>query len=305
MTKSYSVDDLNFLSVPLLQRLLGELQVDHLKLVTPSQFEEQINRFIRNEVDVPENLPMDPNQRIQSLTFHWGHDHDFGSFKVSGSLGTRHIWLLSRFFDHFGLDPASLKQQNVLDVGCYTGGVSLLLAKMGAEVRAIDEVCKYSRALDYVCSAFGLTNVTAECRSIYDLELKEADVRMDAVFCLGVIYHLSDPILGLRRMFNVMKPGALICLESMAVQAESRICDYYGPSRRKGDFGWNWYVPSPQTLYQWLEDTGFEDIRVGNGVWDFEVTADADPVGPNRCFATARRKATHSMCQAGLSSRVL
>ena len=41
--------------------------------------------------------------------------------------------------------------------------------------------------------------------SLYDLE---PTASFDIVFCLGVIYHVTDPIVALRRIYHVMKPAA-------------------------------------------------------------------------------------------------
>ena len=44
----------------------------------------------------------------------------------------------------------------MLDVGCWTGGVSLILERLGAKVTAIDEVGQYPNALNFMAEAFGL-----------------------------------------------------------------------------------------------------------------------------------------------------
>lgn len=238
------------------------------------------------------------------VKFYWGHDHDFGTFKVSGMMGTRHIWMLSRFFDHFDVSPSSINGKCVLDIGCWTGGVSLILNKLGAKVVAIDEIKKYTHALSYLVDSFGLENFDCKYLSLYDLEQANLVSKFDLVFCLGVIYHLSDPIIALRRIYNAMKPGGILCIESMSIDSAQSICEYEGPSRRKGNFGWNWFVPSPRAIFQLLDDTGFEDIKVGNGLTEFSVTNEKDPIGSNRCFAVAKKMAHHVICQAGLSTNI-
>ena len=98
-----------------------------------------------------------------------------------------------------------------------------------------------------------------------------------------------------------MKPGGVLCLESMSVNSSKRIWEYEGPSVRNGIFGWNWFIPSPKALEQVLYDTGFVDVKVGNGLQDLKVTNDIDPLGPNRVFAFALKDGNHQICKAGLS----
>jgi|SRR6478672_10120113 len=297
---SYTAKDLNFDSIPLIKSVLDELKVSNLKNNT-SEFEKKIKSYIRNEIVIKEKYYEPENQNLHMVNFYWGHDHDFGSFNVSGMMGTRHIWMLSRFFDHFGVSPLSIRGGRILDIGCWTGGVSLILNKLGAKVIAIDEIQKYTSALSYLVNSFELSSLDSQCLSVYDLGKVNFIEEFDFVFCLGVIYHLSDPIIALRRIYNSLKPRGIICLESMSIDNESSICEYEGPSRIRGNFGWNWFVPSPKTIFQLLEDTGFEDIRVGNGLTNLSVTTAEDPMGANRCFAVARKKENHIICQAGLS----
>jgi len=243
------------------------------------------------------------NQNPHMIKFYWGHDHDFGTFQLKGEMGTRHIWMLSRLFDHFGVSPASLEGRDVLDVGCWTGGVSLILNRLRARVTAIDELGKYTHALAFLADSFGLESFVTRNQSLYELGDPFRE-KFDAVFCLGVIYHLSDPIVGLRRLYNAMKPDGVLCIESMCIPADSSICEYEGPTRRRGRFGWNWFVPSPKAIFQWLADTGFRNIQVGDGLTAFGVTGDRDPMGPNRCFAVATKDPTHRISIAGLSVNV-
>ncbi len=293
MSHHYTPADLNFHSVPLIQAALDELKTDKLSRISPHEFEQEIERYLNNEVQVQEKYPLD------LIKFAWGHDHDFGTFKVAGSMGTRHIWLLSRFFDHFGVSPTSVKGQSILDIGCWTGGVSLILNKLGGKVMAIDPSHKRIHPLGYLVNSFNLTDLECQVLSVYDLQQANLIAQFDLVFCLGVVYHLTDPIIALRHIYHAMRPGATLCLESMSIDSDQCICEYAGPSQK----GANWFIPAPRALLQWLEDTGFEEIKVGNGLTEFAVTNETDPMGANRCFALARKKAHHTLSQRpGLSA---
>ena len=206
-------------------------------------------------------------------------------------MGTRHIWMLSRFFDHFGLPPTSIKGKLILDIGCWSGGVSLVLNRLGGKVLAIDPNHRRIYPLFYLVDSFDLADLECRVLSVYDLWQANLTSQFDLVFCLGVVYHLTDPIIALRRIYQVMQPGATLCLEFMSIDNDQPICEYAGPSRAGG----NWFIPAPRTLFQWLEDAGFEEIKVGNGLIEFAVTNEIDPMGANRCFALARKKAHHTL----------
>ena len=148
MSHNYTPADLNFQSVPLIQAALDELKTDKLYRISPNEFEREIKRYLNNEVPAKEKYP------LREDSFVWGHDHDFGAFKVAGRMGTRHIWMLSRFFDHFGVLPTSIEGKSILDIGCWTGGVSLILNKLGGKVMAIDPVYMRIHPLYYMVGLF-------------------------------------------------------------------------------------------------------------------------------------------------------
>ncbi|MEO7145248.1 MAG: class I SAM-dependent methyltransferase [Bryobacteraceae bacterium] len=200
MPSHATTPELGFTTVPRLQNLIGYFQTQNL-CVDRTLFRERLEAYLANQVEVPEHIAEQISLRPSTQSFIWGHDHDFGSFRLSGLMGTRHIWMLSRFFDHFGVSADGLRGQRVLDVGCWTGGVSLILERLGAIVTGIDEVGKYPHALNFLRDAFGLRSLAALHRSLYDLTGPEFVESFDTVFCLGVIYHVSDPVIALRRLF--------------------------------------------------------------------------------------------------------
>jgi 2-polyprenyl-3-methyl-5-hydroxy-6-metoxy-1,4-benzoquinol methylase len=290
-------------SVPVLQNYLAQLNTKALTAISKQEFRAQIDRFLNLSDYSMEGLPTAENQRRQSVNFSWGHDHDFGDFKLQGEMGTRHIWMMSRLMDNLGALPQNLAGQKILDVGCWTGGVSLLLAKMGAEVVAIDEVKKYVDCVNFLAESFGLSNLTARPLSLYDLALPDFFEAFDHVLCLGVIYHVSDPVLALRYLYNCLKLGGTLHLETMAINSDASICQYEGPSVKRERSGWNWFVPAPPALRKMVSDVGFVVKHVGNGVAENRVTEEGDPLGINRLFAVALKETRFEMTRAGLSQR--
>src|SRR5579862_5564411 len=164
----YSSVSLHYETVPLLQQHIGYFQTRNLHM-DGAEFRQRLEDYLSDRIQVRERWEgwaPDETQMSFLKSFHWGHDHDFGDFRLSGQMGTRHIWLLSRLFDHFGVPPDQLRGQSVLDVGCWTGGVSLILERLGCDVTAIDQVGKYPHALNFLAQAFGLGSLTAFDKSV-------------------------------------------------------------------------------------------------------------------------------------------
>ena len=46
-------------------------------------------------------------QRDLSIKYTWGHNHDFGEFRLRGAMGDRHIQILAEFIDKYHLPRTS------------------------------------------------------------------------------------------------------------------------------------------------------------------------------------------------------
>jgi 2-polyprenyl-3-methyl-5-hydroxy-6-metoxy-1,4-benzoquinol methylase len=112
--------------------------------------------------------------------------------------------------------PDDLSGKRVLDIGAYEGFFSFECERRGAEVVAIDTIapdaCGFSIAHELLGSRVKWCHA-----SIYDLNPEDFG-QFDLVLCLGVIYHLRHPLLGLERVHSVCK-GQLIL--------ETQICDRF------------------------------------------------------------------------------
>jgi 2-polyprenyl-3-methyl-5-hydroxy-6-metoxy-1,4-benzoquinol methylase len=248
-----------------LQRLMRDnYTVDNLAKLTGDQFQSHITA-LQGKCDAEMEDYVDPTyQRDLSVQFEWGHNHDFGTFHLPGRMGDRHIDILATFAAVYGIPPLDLRGKTILDIGCWTGVTSLLLAAMGAEVFAIEEVRKYADCVSYLKEAFGITKLTVENMSLYSLDQPEFFDRFDMVLYFGVLYHVSDPILSLRIVFNCLKDDGICLLETMAAEKKGSYCEYLGanetlntPKDGKNRGGWNWFVPSLEAFTRMMTDVGF------------------------------------------------
>jgi len=272
-------------------------QLHHLTTRTSADFVAHLKSKIGLIDAASEKYIDESRQRDLSIKFHWGHDHDFGDgFALAGRMIDRHIYLLADFVEHFGL-PRDLRGKRVLDIGVWTGGTSLLLAAMGAEVVAIEEVVKYAETVNYLAESFGL-QAQLKCypESLFEFLPRFTD-HFDYVIYSGVIYHVTDPLLSLRLIFSALKDGGTVFLETYGCVSEDVICKYEGPSvvhaGKREDYsrgGWNYFVPSPRCLAAWCRDAGFQEVKVG-------------PCSGLRIQGSARRTQFEDFCRAGLSRR--
>ena len=278
-----------------LQNLMSNYQTKDLINVDPEPFKARINEFLQIQDHEIEAYTDPGKQRDLAIKFHWGHNHDFGEFSLTGRMADRHIWLLAMFIDRLNAIPRSLEGMRVLDIGCWTGGTSLLLCAMGARVVAIEEVKKYADCLNYLKFAFGIDNLEAKNLSLYECTTPDFQDSFDVVLFAGVLYHVTDPILALRITFSALKDGGVCLLETEVINSGRRILSYEGPTVFTGGSakdlsrtGWNWHIPSLATVHQMMTDVGYADVQ-------------ASEVIGKRAFAVGKRLIYTDMCRSGLS----
>lgn len=157
-------------------------------------------------------------QTALQAQYGWGHTIDFGPFRKDGLLGDKYLELVG-LLDAWGWLPRDLSGAQIADIGCFTGGIAMLLAGRGAaRVWAIDEVPEHLAQAQVVQDAFGVRNVTTVQTSLYDLERTIAPESLDVVVLSGVLYHLSDMLAGLIVVQRLLKPGGTVLIETNAVE---------------------------------------------------------------------------------------
>ena len=191
--------------------------------------------------------------------FVWGHDHDFGhGVKRSGAMTTRHAEISAEAIQA-GFLPPVLDGRKVLDVGCWSGGDALLLAGLGAEVTATEEHPRSAASARRLMELLGCP--AAVCETSLFRDDSSWRQMFDIVYCSGVIYHVTDPLLLLRICFCYLRPGGRLIVETKAdTESRSSVCQYSGTEV----VGWNCFTPSEWALMRWLVDAGFarDDVQI-------------------------------------------
>jgi 2-polyprenyl-3-methyl-5-hydroxy-6-metoxy-1,4-benzoquinol methylase len=276
--------------------LMSAYHVDKLINTDRHKFRQYIEGLIGTVDSEVEGYNDPSSQRDLSIKFYWGGNIDFGDFSMNGLMGDRAYDIITRLVDDYGL-PIDLAGKRILDIGVWTGATSLLLAAMGGEVHAIEEVVKYAQATQYIANAFA-ANITVEAKSLYDLNDAKYFDQFDYVIYAGVIYHVSDPLLSLRIVYNALRDGGACYVESAGIGSDGAALLYEGPSAVWGGSqealsrrGWNFYIFSSAALRTMLTDSGFIDAEA-TFYTDYE-----------RVYGFGRRDQHRDLTRAGLSVR--
>lgn len=285
---------------PYLHELMTRYQLTDLVSVSPEAFTRKIYEFLALRDHAMEGFVESTKQADISVNFHWGHHHDFGEYGVPGRMCKHHLSVIKVFIDDLEAMPRSLDGLRVLDIGCWTGGTSLLLCAMGAEVVAIEEVKKYADCVDYLHRAFDIKKLEAKNLSLYDCTTPEFQDSFDLVLCAGVLHYATDPKLALRIMFNCLKDGGKCLIETITTSPE-RLIEFARQSRghqgfnRQNDLDWNALLFTPDNLAAMMAEVGFDMVQPCRQI-KFKTPLD-------RLFAVGQRNRHMDFRRTGLSVR--
>ena len=182
--------------------------------------------------------------------------------------------------------PESLAGKTVLDVGSAEGFFSFECEARGAErVIALDHSQYRERhpAIGLLRGLFG-SRIELLVGDVTQLDLSPADVTL----FLGVLYHLQDPFLALRRLRQATRE--VMYLESHVVnlslpkiepfgEDEPPIALFYERDELAGDAS-NWWGPNLSCLRRMLRAAGFERVEIlyqsGGADWNGRVLLRAE-----------------------------
>lgn len=128
-----------------------------------------------------------------------------------------HVW--PRLLEHFG---GTLEGKRVIDVACNCGGFSILAAEAGAEeVFGFDSEEHYIRQAEFIREARGQKNLRLEVERLENVST-DRHGSFDVAFFCGILYHLEDPIGGLRRIASLTTDTIVIDTHLMRIPLVGR-----------------------------------------------------------------------------------
>lgn len=154
-----------------------------------------------------------------------------------------------------------LKGRNVLDVGSGNGYFTYLMALEGAKIAlGIEPFLLFNYQFNAIRSL--INNPPNAFVLPIKLEQMPTESLFDTVFSMGVLYHQKQHLLHLQQLKNVLTNGGELVLETLVIDEK------YGkqiiPKQRYARMRNIGCLPSIKTLFNWLEETGFKDIKMVN-----------------------------------------
>lgn len=90
--------------------------------------------------------------------------------------------------------------------------------------------------------------------------LPSYNLRFDSIFCLGVIYHRSDPVKMLKELKSSLNSGGEVFLDTMFISGESEFCLF--PRASYAKISNIYFIPTIKALQNWCERAKFRDFEI-------------------------------------------
>ncbi len=179
-----------------------------------------------------------------------------GPFKI-GSLYIDSEWrsnlkyeLLEPYFD--------LEGKRVADIGCNNGYYLFrMLEQKPISLTGFDPSALYYCQFLFL-NRFIESNIEYELLGVEHLPFYGK--KFDVVFCLGVLYHRSDPISTLKALKKSLDSGGELILDTFMIDGSDDIC--LTPANRYSKIPNIYFIPTVPALKNWCKRAGFSDVEV-------------------------------------------
>ncbi|NCD12882.1 MAG: tRNA 5-methoxyuridine(34)/uridine 5-oxyacetic acid(34) synthase CmoB [Epsilonproteobacteria bacterium] len=152
----------------------------------------------------------------------------------------------------------NLEGKVVGDIGCNNGYYLFRMLKQNPKkLVGFDPSALYKTQFDFI-NHFIQSDIVYEMLGVEHLPLYEH--KFDTLFCLGVLYHRSDPIATLKALYQGLNPEGELLLDTFMIDGNTPVA--LCPSKTYSKIPNVYFVPTIPALINWLERAKFRDIRI-------------------------------------------
>jgi len=210
-----------------------------------------INDTIGLKADINQNL----SEKIKDIALAlrpWrkGPFNVFGLFIDSEWKSNIKYNLLEPYFN--------LENKTVADVGCNNGYYMFrMLEQKPKKIVGFDPSATYKLQFDFI-NHFAKTDIEYELLGVEHLEFYEH--KFDTIFCLGVLYHRTDPISMLKSLKRAINKNGEVILDTFIIDGNESIT--LCPEKSYSKIPNVHFIPTVQALKNWSHKTGFSQFEV-------------------------------------------
>lgn len=149
-----------------------------------------------------------------------------------------------------------LEGKEIADIGCNNGYYMFkMLSHSPKSITGFDPYALFKCQFDFI-NHFAKTPIIYEMLGIENLE--QYGKKFDVIFCMGVLYHRTDPISTLKSLAKSLKSGGEVILDTLILESDEDIA--LCPKGSYAKMSNAYFIPSPSALQGWCERAGFESV---------------------------------------------
>jgi len=152
----------------------------------------------------------------------------------------------------------NVKDKRVADIGCNNGYYLFRMQEDNPKALVgFDPSSLYKTQFDFI-NHFAKTGIKYELLGVEHLPFYEE--KFDTIFCLGVLYHRSDPVAMLKQLYKGLENKGEVILDTFMIDGdeEMALCPAGAYSKIPNIY----FVPTIPALKNWCLRAGFNDFEV-------------------------------------------
>ena len=152
----------------------------------------------------------------------------------------------------------NLKDKRVADIGCNNGYYMFrMLEDKPKALVGFDPSPLYKTQFDFI-NKFIKSDIVYELLGVEHVEFYEE--KFDTIFCLGVLYHRSDPVAMLKQLYKGLDKKGEVILDTFYIEGEDEmaLCPESSYSKIPNIY----FVPTIKALKNWCLRAGFLEFEV-------------------------------------------
>ncbi len=149
-----------------------------------------------------------------------------------------------------------LNGKRVADIGCNNGYYMFrMLAQKPAKIVGFDPSPLFMTQFDFI-NHFIQSDIVYELLGVEHVAFYEE--KFDTIFCLGVLYHRSDPVATLKSLKKGLNPGGELFLDTFMIDGEEEIA--LTPRKTYSKIPNIYFIPTLSALTNWCMRAGFKRV---------------------------------------------
>ena len=152
----------------------------------------------------------------------------------------------------------NLKDKSVADVGCNNGYYMFKMLELKPKSITGFDPSELAFLQFSFINHFAKSDIEFKIAGVESLP--ECGRKFDTIFCLGVLYHRSDPIKCLKELKSAMNPGGEVFIDTMYIERDDEMV--LSPNCSYSKIPNISFIPSVKALQNWCQRAKFKSFEI-------------------------------------------